>query len=93
MALFGAAPAAATSTTGDISSDKPVQPLPEDSISDLKFSPVADFLAVSSWDATVTIYKIDNGVATPVLKFKCKGPVLSVAWSTVSALSSCDGAR
>lgn len=87
MALFGSQ-AAATNTTGDISKDVEVvqQQMPEDSISDLKFSPTHDLLAVASWDGKVYVYEVANGQATLKWRFPCKGPVLSVAWSTVSAL-------
>lgn len=92
MALFGSAPAA-TSTTGDLSKDIEVKSeMPTDSISDLSFSPTHDFLAMSSWDRTVTIEEINNSGAQAKWKFLCKtekqpnGEIpLSVAWSSVSS--------
>jgi WD40 repeat protein len=85
--LFGSTPAAsAGSTTGDTSKDVeiPQNQLPGDSISDLQFSPTNDFLAVSSWDQKVYIYEVNNSGANGKWFFTCKGPVLAVAWSTVS---------
>jgi len=82
MALFGSAPAAATSTTGDISRDVEASKAPEDSISDLKFSPAGDYLAVASWDSKVYIYQIVGSACELKWLFPCKGPVLCVAWST-----------
>jgi mRNA export factor len=86
MALFGSTPAAATSTTGDISKDVEVAQnlLPEDSISDLAFSPTADYLAVSSWACDVRIYEITSAGVNGKWFFKCPGQALCVAWSTVS---------
>ena len=88
MSLFGSSPATAASsanpTQGDISKDVTVANPPEDSISDLAFSPVADYLAVSSWDKKVRIYEIDaQGNSQGKALFEHEGPVLSCAWSKV----------
>lgn len=84
--LFGSAqPAAAANTTqGDISKDVPVSDPPEDSISDISFSPVSDHLAVASWDKKVRIYEINaQGGSAGKALFEHEGPVLSCAWSSV----------
>src|SRR5260221_11565880 len=56
MAFFGAA----SSTTANVSSspekDIEVADPPPDSISSLSFCPVADFLAVGSWDNNVSCF-------------------------------------
>lgn len=88
MALFGqpAASAAAASTTGDISKDVEVQQnqLPADSISELQFSPTADYLAVGSWDKKVYIYEVTGNGAQGKWFFECQGHVLGLGWSKVN---------
>lgn len=90
--LFGAqANAAASSNTaqGDLSKDIAVNQAPEDSISDLRFSPAAEYLAVASWDKKVRIYEIDgNGNSQGKALFDHEGPVLSCCWSKVSGYIS-----
>ncbi|TKA51470.1 hypothetical protein B0A49_12039, partial [Cryomyces minteri] len=82
--LFGSAASSspANSTQGDISKDVQVKDPPEDSISDLAFSPVSDHLAVASWDKKVRIYEIDQqGNSQGKALFDHEGPVLSCCWS------------
>jgi mRNA export factor len=56
--LFGsAASTASTNAPGDPTKDVALNSPPEDSISDLQWSPTGDFLAVSSWDKKVRIYQ------------------------------------
>ncbi|KAF1350848.1 putative nuclear pore complex protein [Delphinella strobiligena] len=77
-----AASSSATATQGDISGDVQLQSPPEDSISDLSFSPASDHLAVASWDKKVRIYEIDgSGNSQGKAAFDHEGPVLSCAWS------------
>ncbi len=87
MSLFGAQSAAASAanpTQGDLTKDIAVNNPPEDSISDLVFSPVADYLAVASWDKKVRIYEVDqNGNTQGKALFDHEGPVLSCCWSKV----------
>jgi mRNA export factor len=91
--LFGGT-AAATSTaaanaTGDISKDVALTQPPEDSISELAFSPAGEFLAVSSWDKKVRIYEInDQGNSQGKTFFEHEAPVLSCCWSPVRLLHS-----
>lgn len=95
MALFGsassstAASAAAQNTTGDISKDVALANPPDDSISDLAFSPVSDHLAVASWDKKVRIYEInDQGQSEGKAMFEHEAPVLNCCWSPVSISTS-----
>lgn len=87
--LFGAQANAAQSSNsnsaqGDLSKDIAVSQPPEDSISDLRFSPVAEYLAVASWDKKVRIYEVaDNGSTQGKALFDHEGPVLSCCWSKV----------
>lgn len=86
--LFGAAATtttAASNTTGDISKDVALNSPPEDSISDLRFSPASDHLAVASWDKKVRIYEInDQGQSEGKALFEHEAPVLNCCWSPVS---------
>lgn len=75
----------ATNTTGDISKDVTLSSPPEDSISEICFSPQTDHLAVASWDKKVRIYEINsNGQSEGKALFDHEGPVLSCHWSKVS---------
>lgn len=88
MSLFASgasASAGQANTTGDISKDVTLNHPPEDSISDLRFSPTSDHLAVASWDKKVRIYEInDQGQSEGKALFEHEGPVLNCAWSPVS---------
>lgn len=84
--LFGSAASAnasaANSTTGDISKDVTLSNPPEDSISDISFSPQSEHLAVASWDKKVRIYEINaQGGSEGKALFEHEGPVLSCCWS------------
>ncbi|KAJ5689746.1 hypothetical protein N7462_004138 [Penicillium macrosclerotiorum] len=87
MSLFGSVSTATTSasqtnTTGDISKDVALNQPPEDSISDLRFSPASDHLAVASWDKKVRIYEInDQGQSEGKALFEHEAPALSCCWS------------
>ena len=83
--LFGTAASSASNSTGDISKDVALNNPPEDSISDLSFSPQSEHLAVASWDKKVRIYEINNqGGSEGKALFDHEGPVLSCCWSKVS---------
>lgn len=89
MSLFGAgassASAGQTNTTGDISKDVALNTPPEDGISDLRFSPTSEHLAVASWDKKVRIYEInDQGQSEGKALFEHEAPVLNCCWSPVS---------
>jgi len=82
MSLFtGATPAA------PVEKDLEVVDPPPDSISCLAFSPVADFLAVGSWDNNVRIYEVGpSGQTQGKAMYAHEAPVLDLCWSK-------DGAR
>ena len=88
--LFGSSAASAASanpTQGDLSKDVAITNPPEDSISDMCFSPASDQLAVSSWDKKVRIYEIDgNGISQGTAYFEFGGPALNCCWSKVSTI-------
>ncbi|OQD67292.1 hypothetical protein PENDEC_c040G06830 [Penicillium decumbens] len=86
MSFFGSGGAAAsagqTNTTGDISKDVQLNQPPEDSISDLRFSPTSEHLAVASWDKKVRIYEInEQGQSEGKALFEHEAPVLNCCWS------------
>jgi len=55
---------------------------PADSISCMSFSPVADYLAVGSWDNQVRLYEINaQGLSQGKAMYAHEGPVLDVCWS------------
>lgn len=60
---------------------------PPDSISELSWCPVADYLAVSSWNGEVRIYEVaQDGKAQGKASYNHEAPALCVTWSK-------DGAR
>lgn len=74
----------ATVLSGELSKDITLASPPDDSISDLSWSPNANFLSVASWDGKVRIYDITQnsaGEEKAVINFD--GPVLGCAWSKV----------
>ncbi|KAK9479902.1 WD40-repeat-containing domain protein [Lipomyces japonicus] len=88
MSVFGSSSglsSQASSLTGsaaELSGDRDLNSPPEDSVSDLAFSPQAEFLAVSSWDKKVRIYELaPNGDSQGKALYEHQGPVLSVHWS------------
>jgi WD40 repeat protein len=85
-ALFSSNTTAATNTQGDTSKDVALVSPPDDSISDIKFSPLADYIAVASWDKKVRIYEINSqGQSEGKAAFDLEGPVFNCAWSSVSS--------
>lgn len=92
MSLFGSvgttpAATAQNNTSGDISKDVALTMPPEDSISDLRFSPASEHLAVASWDKKVRIYEInEQGQSEGKALFEHEAPVLNCCWSPVSSL-------
>ncbi|ETN42780.1 uncharacterized protein HMPREF1541_01938 [Cyphellophora europaea CBS 101466] len=81
--LFGnTTSAASTNAPGDPSKDIALTSPPEDSISDLSFSPAGDFLAVASWDKKVRIYQVsEQGQSEGKAAIDFEAPALSCAWS------------
>jgi mRNA export factor len=83
------APAPANSSLGDLSKDIPLSAPPDDSISDISWSPASNHLAVASWDAKVRIYEInESGGSEGKAMFEGEGPILSCDWSKVRVVSS-----
>jgi len=82
MSLFSTSTAGQTqSTTVDIKFDLEVPQGPEDSISDLAFSPTAEILSVASWDNKVRIYDIGPSGANGKAMYEHTAPVLSTHFS------------
>ncbi|KIV95738.1 Nucleoporin GLE2 [Exophiala mesophila] len=82
--LFGSATStASTSTAGDISKDVALATPPEDGVSDLRFSPTADFLAVSSWDKKLRIYSVsEQGQSEGKALIQFDAPVFAGDWTS-----------
>ena len=79
--------ASAASTIGDLKNDYTLTSPPEDGISDIRFSPQSEHLAVASWDKKVRIYEINaNGGSEGKAMFEHEGPVLACCWSKVEEL-------
>jgi mRNA export factor len=84
--LFGSTATAAANTLGDLSKDIQLLNPPEDSISDISFSPQSEHIAVASWDKKVRIYEVDQNGGKGQAYFENEGPVLSCDWSKVGGL-------
>jgi mRNA export factor len=87
MSYFGAKPVSSATSTiateADLAGDIIVQNPPEDSISDLAFSPQADFFSVSSWDKKVRIYEVSaNGTTEGRALYEHDAPVLTTRWTS-----------
>lgn len=90
---FGARPTLGGSSLGAASNtttqqqqqqekDIEVSQPPTDGVSALSWSPVQDFLAVSSWDNNVRIYGVEaNGTTSAKAMYSHQGPVMDVCWS------------
>jgi len=86
----GSTAAASSSTSGDLSKDIALSAQPEDTVSDLSFSPTGDFLAVASWDKKVRIYEVnEQGRSEGKAAIDFEAPALACAWSEVSSALSC----
>ncbi|KAF8318493.1 WD40 repeat-like protein [Clavulina sp. PMI_390] len=78
MAFFGK-----SIPTTSVPKDIEVVAPPSDSVSRVAFSPVADLLAVSSWNNEVRIYDVGpNGETQPRGMYTHDGPVLDLSWSS-----------
>lgn len=83
MAFFGSNTTTTTKPAGDLNAanDRDLANPPEDSISDLAFSPQAELLSVASWDKKVRIYEINaNGDSQGRAMYEHQQPVLSTHW-------------
>ncbi|KAH3677180.1 hypothetical protein WICMUC_001761 [Wickerhamomyces mucosus] len=78
-----------TSSTGttqateqDLANDVIVTNPPEDTISDIAFSPQADFFSASSWDKKVRIYEVTpTGATEGRALYEHDAPVLTTRWT------------
>lgn len=72
-----------TSTGQELANDVTVANPPEDTVSSLAFSPVADMLAVASWDKKVRIYDIDPNTGNNQGRalYEHDAPVFSAQWT------------
>jgi mRNA export factor len=90
--IFGtsatSAATASNQTQGDLKGDVELSNPPEDSITDLSFSPAPngpDLLAVSSWDSKVRIYEINSSGQSQGRHAYTHGqPIFSCDFSKVS---------
>ena len=81
--LFSSGASNTANTLGDLSKDVLLNQGPEDSISDLAFSPRSEHLAVSSWDKKVRIYEVNESGGEGKALFEHEAPVLSCDWPKV----------
>ena len=83
MSLFSTSAATSVNqnVSVDISGDLEVPQGPEDSISELSFSPTAEILSVASWDNKIRIYEISQGGVNGKAMYEHTGPVLSTNFS------------
>lgn len=87
MSFLGSSASTGTTSASngqELLNDITVNYPPEDSISDLSFSPQQDLLAAASWDKKVRIYEIDpnSGNNQGRALYDHEGPVLSARWSS-----------
>ena len=92
--FFGSTSSATTTTTpSNVNAANPMNGIevsgaPEDTVQDLKFSPVVQnspmFLAAGSWDNTVRIWQVSESGAVEAKAMQNVGaPVLSIDWTEV----------
>ncbi|CAG8620217.1 10724_t:CDS:2 [Funneliformis caledonium] len=81
MTTYGGRPS--TGTSNEAPKDYEVPHGPNDSVSEVSFSPVAEFFAVSSWDTYVRIYEANSATGAAVGKalYNHEKPALCCAWS------------
>lgn len=79
---LGANTSTMTATMQDLANDLVVPNIGDDSVSDLSFSPQAEFLSLSNWDKSVRIYEVTNaGQVEPRAMYNHDGPVLSTRFT------------
>ncbi|KAI8912912.1 hypothetical protein PhCBS80983_g03163 [Powellomyces hirtus] len=62
--------------------DSEIQSAPTDTVSELRFSPKANYLAGSSWDNQTRIWEVaSNGQSIPKAAIQHEAPVLCVDWA------------
>lgn len=87
MSYLRSRQSSATSTTaGSIAKDLELPADATDTISALRWSPVANHLAAACWDGKVRIYDVaKDGKAQGVAMITAEGPAFSCDWSKVSS--------
>lgn len=82
MSFLSGSQSNTSSTSGDLKNDVELQIIGEDSISDLQFSPTADYLAAASWDKKVRIWAVsEQRQSKPEALIDFEAPALACAWS------------
>lgn len=82
MSFLSATSTNPSSTSGDLKNDIELPDIGDDSISDLAFSPAANYLAAASWNNTVRIWAIDEQrQSNAQAEIKFEAPALACAWS------------
>ncbi|PVV04813.1 hypothetical protein BB560_000687 [Smittium megazygosporum] len=67
----------------DAPKDVEITQPPSDTVSEIQFSPKAEFLAAASWDNSVRIWEIqNNSISIGKSMYSHDAPALCVAWST-----------
>ncbi|KAK9451560.1 WD40-repeat-containing domain protein [Limtongia smithiae] len=80
--IISAAQSKVDAAAGEAPKDKEIAQSPEDSVSDICFSPQADYLAAASWDHRVRIYEVSkSGDSEGKALYEHQAPALSVHWS------------
>lgn len=82
-------PNAGSSSSGKpnlLTNDSELTQGPDDTTQHLAFSPVANHLAVASWDCKVRIYDVSkNKTGDGIAWIEMEKPAMSCAWSLVSS--------
>lgn len=74
-------PGNTSSSEINVNNDRVLNSPPEDSVSDLAFSPQAELLSVASWDKKVRIYELTNtGDSQGRALYEHEAPALSTRW-------------
>ncbi|KAK1769339.1 WD40-repeat-containing domain protein [Phialemonium atrogriseum] len=82
-----------SSTTGSIANDVELPVDATDTITSIRWSPVANHLAAASWDGKVRIYDVTNdGKAQGVAMINAEGPAFSCDWSKDGTMITAGGA-
>jgi len=82
---FRTRPLSSTPASGTASRDLPLPADATDTISSVRWSPVASHLAAGSWDGKVRVYDVaTDGSARGIALLSAAGPVLSCDWNKVS---------
>jgi mRNA export factor len=82
VSTLGSTPASASGTLQDLQNDIVVNNVGEDSVSDIAFSPQAEYMAISNWDKKNRIFEItSNGQVEGRALYEHDGPILSTRFT------------